>query len=411
MIKIDINDFFKNSFCISIDSVRRRIFSETFSKSFPNCLKPVPNFFDGYRNKDLGGKYCCELGHCSIIRMAKALSLPFVAIFEDDAYPRMDAEKRLTSVLSTIPEDARIVILGYNKHNGVKKYNDKLSILTSWCWGSHSYIIFKDAYDSYLNEYDKNTKHVADDFYGILKCSYISNCNLFIQRCEDKSMNGYSGYILDNVGHKEPPDGFCRSEDLIGIPIDMERIASVCKLKGFDLKGGKCIVIGSNPSIKNVSLGNYVDSFDGTVIRINRIADEKFLKNYGKRTDFIITCEWYEKNVNKFPDISRIVLNDSDINKISSQFSLPKDKWLTTGMIGILMSLYAFEHVEILGFGIPDICENGRYNSLHDGGNKYDMGSKEFHHDLNYEHSLLGIFKRINFKERLHICEQECLNN
>ena len=47
--------------------------------------------------------------------MAKAMNLPFISIFEDDAYPCDKVEEKLKDALEHIPNDADCVVLGYNK--------------------------------------------------------------------------------------------------------------------------------------------------------------------------------------------------------------------------------------------------------------------------------------------------------
>ena len=47
----------------------------------------MPKIFPAFHNTDLSGPYNCILSHVALIRMAKALDLPFITIFEDDAYP------------------------------------------------------------------------------------------------------------------------------------------------------------------------------------------------------------------------------------------------------------------------------------------------------------------------------------
>lgn len=46
------------------------------------------------------GALNCSLGHLAIIKMAKCLDLPFVVIFEDDAYPCIDIKTKLIKYLS-----------------------------------------------------------------------------------------------------------------------------------------------------------------------------------------------------------------------------------------------------------------------------------------------------------------------
>ena len=45
--------------------------------------------------------------------MAKDRDLPFITIFEDDAYPRSNVMDDLEVVLSSIPSDCKVLLLGY----------------------------------------------------------------------------------------------------------------------------------------------------------------------------------------------------------------------------------------------------------------------------------------------------------
>ena len=74
----------------------------------------MPRAFWGFVNWDLSPFRRCALGHIAMMKMAKAMNFPFIAIFEDDAYPCADIEYKLAITLKNIPDDAEVVILGYN---------------------------------------------------------------------------------------------------------------------------------------------------------------------------------------------------------------------------------------------------------------------------------------------------------
>lgn len=76
----------------------------------------APNKVTGSHDKKLTGPQNCTKSHLNIIEYAKKNNLPFVAVFEDDAYPRINAEKYLNEYLYRIPKQAGMVILGWSNH-------------------------------------------------------------------------------------------------------------------------------------------------------------------------------------------------------------------------------------------------------------------------------------------------------
>lgn len=214
---ISLEKVIENSFCISIDQKRRHIFQTVFNHYFGK----VPRIFDGYTNPELDGIRKCSLSHVSIIRMAKAMELPFVTIFEDDAYPRRDANIIIRDVIRRTPEDANMLILGWNVLKNASKIDDiilKGPSRPANCdrriYGSHAYIVFEKCYDKYIKHSCRGKLTAADDFLDRFDPTYVSRVNLFIQRCSKISMTGHVGYILDNESYKNPPNGFDKIEDI-----------------------------------------------------------------------------------------------------------------------------------------------------------------------------------------------------
>ena len=56
----------------------------------------------------------CAISHLEIVKLAKFNYLPFVVIFEDDAYPLIKLNTELKKYLSVIPADAGIVLFGWS---------------------------------------------------------------------------------------------------------------------------------------------------------------------------------------------------------------------------------------------------------------------------------------------------------
>ena len=50
----------------------------------------------------------------SLIKKAKSNNLPYILVFEDDAYPCIDCQNKFEQYLKCIPKDASMVILGWS---------------------------------------------------------------------------------------------------------------------------------------------------------------------------------------------------------------------------------------------------------------------------------------------------------
>lgn len=211
--KISIEQILENSFVISFEPEKIKMMQNIFNKS---GLK-LPKVFPASHNSDLSGQYNCILSHVQIIRAAKAFNLPFVVIFEDDAYPCKQIVLKLIEVFSDIPDDTTILLLGWSneaKPYGRQKFNEKYNKITQIISGSHAYVIFNNGYDTYLNKYQQNSKQTADGIFSTIEGSYILDKPLFIQYSKTLSMNKHIGYIFygDN---KNPPTNFETIENLL----------------------------------------------------------------------------------------------------------------------------------------------------------------------------------------------------
>ena len=107
-MNLTIDDILKNSYVISIDTNRFCRFKEIFLK---NGITNIPSLYKGFKLK-LGTYYGCTLKqpsilccltHLSIIKLAQINNLPFVCIFEDDAFPikNIISEKKIISIDKT----------------------------------------------------------------------------------------------------------------------------------------------------------------------------------------------------------------------------------------------------------------------------------------------------------------------
>lgn len=189
----------KHSFVISIDDKRLELFNKLFKA---HNLLPLPQKVEGVHDKKNKPQMNCYLSHRSILLKAKELDLPFVCIFEDDAYPCNNIVRELDECLKNIPDDCDVIVIG---HSGMLRGNslNETFLKNIKCYGSHAYIVFNKAFDSYLrflNKYKYADVFQFDD-KDVNKSRYLATKKvMFIQFCEKKSMNGHSGYIMRQSG-------------------------------------------------------------------------------------------------------------------------------------------------------------------------------------------------------------------
>ena len=252
-MKIDINDLLKNSFVISIDNSRIELMNKIFLRHLLKC----PKVFNGFSNKSSqnlfakynvekriqkAGAYNCSLSHAAVIKMAKCLQLPFVCIFEDDAYPCNDIMQQFKIYLSNIPDDAQCIILGWSrKPNKTINYNAFFDKVIGDINGSHSYIIMASGYDNYLQTYVKDQYIPADCILPIMtqhKYTYCSKKCMFIQINLKKSMNNHLGYIYPNDNGIQnnsniPPPTFDKISNILTDNVNDSVVVELNKIDNF----------------------------------------------------------------------------------------------------------------------------------------------------------------------------------
>lgn len=83
--------------------------------------------------------------------MAKCLNMPYICIFEEDAWPCINIQYELPYYLSEIPDNTDMIKLGTLGNEGKWKKNiSEKFIQCEYTWGSHAYIIFNRYYDDYI---------------------------------------------------------------------------------------------------------------------------------------------------------------------------------------------------------------------------------------------------------------------
>ena len=201
-----------NSFSISIDNEKYELQKKIFSKS--NLI--IPQLSTGCTNDKLRPYQRCTQSHISIVSRAKYHNLPYVLVFEDDAYPCINCRLKLEQYFKYIPNDASMIVLGWSNHKCNTQRFDKYfnRVTTSTICGSHAYLLFKDGYDKYLNYFAVRKDGKADnDIYQVMN-AYILDKPLFIQYSKQKSMNNHIGYIYYG-NHTIPPKNFISIEEML----------------------------------------------------------------------------------------------------------------------------------------------------------------------------------------------------
>ena len=243
VIDISLEELFNNSFVISINEKQLAVFVDVFSTAFPGYVLPKP--FRGIKNSGLSGAYNCCLSHGAVVRTAKALDLPFVAIFEDDAYPCMEADGKLANLLHNIPCEANILMLGWIQSNPPMndvrcnaRCNPHIKLVNHGIvWGTHAWIIFKPFYDAFLNACEKDPGTVVDHMCRKYGSVLISDECLFIQFNPFVStMGDHIGYTTTSETHlKYPPPEFkpYRGMEIMRLPWELEELSKVVRHTGL----------------------------------------------------------------------------------------------------------------------------------------------------------------------------------
>ena len=194
-MNLTTKDLLKHSFVITIDDKKFEWFKKVFKF---HGLSPTPKRLDGVTYWYNSPQYNCYLAHKNAILTAKKKKWPYVCVFEDDAYPINGVMETLDAYLKELPDDCKVLSLGQIFMWEVM--GEYRIFWRSFCsYGAHAYVVFKDAYDSYVEMLDKFPEGDGA-FYsrneGILpkESFFIPKRNLFIQY-SNSGMNNHDGYI------------------------------------------------------------------------------------------------------------------------------------------------------------------------------------------------------------------------
>lgn len=169
----------KYSFCLTCNINR--------CKYLTNCFKSIgltpPRIFPGVHHP-YSGQEGCKLGHIGMIMMARCLGLPYIVVFEDDAYPRPDACEKFNECvedLNRIDPDLGMLVIGrtgeiscwdgivdefwvkYQTEQERNSLKSKVSIISDNIisipknpTGSHAIVIRKNCYNEWIHSLLRN---------------------------------------------------------------------------------------------------------------------------------------------------------------------------------------------------------------------------------------------------------------
>lgn len=137
------------SFYINLDSRtdRREQFEAECSKMeiqverFPAIVHPK------------GGALGCSASHLYVLKIARERGLPTVIVFEDD-FEFLISRDEFTNVLTHLPEDYDVVMIGYNLLQG-EEYNDMFGRTLNGQTTS-GYIVHQKAYDKLIAQWERS---------------------------------------------------------------------------------------------------------------------------------------------------------------------------------------------------------------------------------------------------------------
>lgn len=172
-------------------------------------------------------------------------------------------------------------------------------------------------------------------------------------------------------------------------PLLASSIISEHKL--FQTTKKSCILIGSAPSLIKIYAGNYIDNPYGHgsyVVRVNRPAQSKYKINYGGYCDSIFSFSAIDSKKDlqsSSYDVSFLTGDNIKAMHEDMKKSYPDLCWPTTGFLAILLAMYKFDHIELLGFGNTNVKQqDGHFNETVNSAKGWTVD-----HDFNVEHAIV----------------------
>ena len=207
-MNITVKDLLKHSLVITIDDKRLEWFKKVFKF---HGISPMPKRFQGTTLWYNSGRYNCYLSHKNAILAAKKKRWPYVCIFEDDAYPVKNIESLVDGYLKELPNECQVLSLGTIMLWDVRgEHKDFYRSFKSY--GSQAYVVFKDAYDKFIEMLDKAPEGDGA-FYSRMDdilpkdVFFMPKRNMFIQYNKSDGINNNSGYVYLDTSRLYPKDG------------------------------------------------------------------------------------------------------------------------------------------------------------------------------------------------------------
>ena len=204
-MNLTAKDLLRHSFVITINDERFNWFKKVFKF---HGISPMPRKFIGTTLWYNSPQYNCYISHKNAILKAKKLKWPYVCIFEDDAYPVNGVMEKMDEYLEELPDRCNVLTFGRIMLWDVM--GEDGNFFTSFrSYGSQSYVVFKDAYDKYVEMLDKAPEGDGA-FYSRIdeilpKYSfYTPKENLFIQYTKSNGMNNNGGYVYIDINKAKP---------------------------------------------------------------------------------------------------------------------------------------------------------------------------------------------------------------
>lgn len=165
----DIDDV-SNAFVITIDDKRYEMFCDIFD--FYGI--PIPQKFEGVKCDN--GVIGCSKSHYSVVKLAKERNLPYVMIYEDDAFPRNDCLEHFFYSMENVPKDWDFLKL---EDIHIEQYDITCDVNDYWFRGkvgggsgTGCYIIRESGYDMFIRQYDNCGFHYPSD---LILCDLMKN--------------------------------------------------------------------------------------------------------------------------------------------------------------------------------------------------------------------------------------------
>lgn len=190
--QIDFDQLLENSYIINCVSDPQRLQLEKILFDY-HGLK-FPKVFAA--RTDCG--VCCAPVNNSyyyLLKMAIEKDLPYILIFEDDAYPCNNVVEYLKDYIKYIPIGAEMIQLGFTAKWGAG-YGDKFTRPGS-SPGTQASIVFKTGYEKILKLLEE--KHYFDQLGYELQHSYIIDVPIFIQYNFNQACFGNYGYNIETL--------------------------------------------------------------------------------------------------------------------------------------------------------------------------------------------------------------------